>query len=136
MRHRSRRGLRRLLRVASVTGAVLLGACAGDSTCEPSPPTPDCADLDFRGDLYNEARVLEERVEVAMQELGNATYPDCNVPDGCPGSELDGFGATDVYLIDGVAISDAVIGRRQNSTTFVVFVRVGVDPDELPLPTR
>jgi hypothetical protein len=123
---------RRLL--GSVAVAVLLGACGSDVSCAPESSSAACSDLDFRGVFYDEWREYDAPPVTRLQELGNATYPDCNVPDGCPGSELDGFGATDVYLLDDVDFADALLGRRQNSDAIVIFVRVGVDPDELGLP--
>jgi hypothetical protein len=121
--------------MASLTlTAILLGACAAEESCTPAPPSASCADLDFRGERYNEWREFDAPPINRMQEVGNARYPDCNVAEGCPGSELDGLGSTDVWLVEGVDLADAVIGKRQNSETFVIFVRVGVDPDELPLP--
>jgi hypothetical protein len=127
-----RRPGRRIAAAAAL--AALLGACAYDDPCEPAPPTGACSDLDFRGVLYNELWAIDAPPPIQMQELGNATYPDCNVAEGCPGSELDGYGATDVYQINGVDFADAVIGVRQNSDTYVVFLRVGADPGELSLP--
>jgi hypothetical protein len=128
MRHPGRRI------AAAAALAVLLGACASDDSCEPAPPTAACSDLDFRGVMYNELWEIDAPPPNRMQELGNATYPDCNVAEGCPGSELDGYGATDVYQIKGVDFADAVIGVRQNSDTYVIFLRVGADAGELPLP--
>jgi hypothetical protein len=118
---------------------VLLGACnTPDAACAPTTAatsgTDDCADLLFKGRGYDELRTYDEPPLGSMQEIGNATYPDCNVPDGCPGSELDGLGSTDVYLIEGVDPEDALIGKRQNSDQHVILVRVGVDPQTLALP--
>lgn len=90
-------------------------------------------DLRFGDRLYDEWR--EVPASDARQEVGNATYPACNAPEGCPGSEFDGFGATDVWLVVGVDVEDAVIGLREGSDTYVVFVRRGVDPASLPMPT-
>jgi hypothetical protein len=114
---------------------VLLGGC-GDpgAACAPTPASDGCADLLWQAGSYDELRRYEEPPLGTLQEIGNATYPDCNVPEGCPGSEMDGFGATDVYLIEGVDPADAVIGKRQNSDEHVILVRVGVDPQTLALP--
>jgi hypothetical protein len=108
--------------------------CADRESCAPVPPSPECPDLKFRGAGYVEFRAFDAPPPGQMQEVGNATYPDCNVVKGCPGSEFEGLGATDVWLLDGVNIADAVIGKRQNSQAFVIFVRVGVEPDQLPIP--
>jgi hypothetical protein len=125
----------RRLAWTTVAAAAVLAACsADDAACEPAAAPASCADLVFRGGQYNEWREHDTPPPAQMQEVGNATYPDCNIPEGCPGSELDGFGATDVYLIDGVDIEDAVIGFRQGSEATVIFVRVGTDPDGLPIP--
>jgi hypothetical protein len=88
----------------------------------------------FNGVAYNEWGEIQPEPWMEMQELGDATYPDCNIPDGCPGSELDGFGATGAYVLDGVDADDAFIGERQGTDVRVIFVRVGVDPDDLALP--
>ena len=90
--------------------------------------------MTFLGVGYNEWREFDAPPVTQMQEFGDATYPACNVAEGCPGSEFEGFGATDVWVILGVDVADAVIGKRQNSDALVIFVRVGVEPDELPLP--
>ncbi len=82
---------------------------------------------------YREWRRFDGPPVTQMQEFGDATYPACNVPEGCPGSEFEGFGATDVWVIPGVDVADAVVGMRQNSDVRVIFVRIGIQPDELPL---
>ncbi len=112
--------------------AVLLVACAADDPCAAASADPDCADLRFGGRLYDEWR--EVPASTAGQEVGNATYPACNAAEGCPGSEFEGFGATDVWLLNGADIEDAVIGIREGTETYVVFVRRGVDPATLPTP--
>jgi hypothetical protein len=63
--------------------------------------------------------------------VGNATYPACNDTDACDGRNLDGFGATDVWLVPGVDVTRAVIGLREGTHTYVIFVKVGVDPSTL-----
>ena len=69
-------------------------------------------------------------------EVGDATYAQaCNVAKGCPGSEFGDFGATDVWSRTAVNPADAVDRRPANSHTLVIFVRVGVEPADLPLPT-
>ena len=83
---------------------------------------------------YNEAQEYHGPPAAVLQELGDATYPACNVAKGCPGSEFEGFGATDVWRLEGVEPKDAVIGVRESSDKLVIFVRVGVEPDALSLP--
>jgi len=114
----------------AVAVAATLLACTADDPCAATPADSDCADLRFGGRLYDEWR--EVPTSTARQEVGNATYPECNAEEGCPGSEFDGFGATDVWLVRGVDVEDAVIGIREGTDTYVVFVRRGVDPASLP----
>jgi hypothetical protein len=98
------------------------------------PPSADCPDLKLYGIGFNEWREFNGPPVLTLQEHGDATYPACNVAPGCPGSEFEGFGATDVWVIPGVDPADAVIGIRQNSEVLVIFVRAGVDADRLPVP--
>ena len=120
---------------ALLAATLLLAACTSRNTCAPIPPSADCPDITFSGVGYNESREYHGPPPRQLQEVGDATYPACNVAKGCPGSEFEGFGATDLWLLEGVDIADAVIGMRENSGTLVIFVRVGVEPDELSLPT-
>ena len=134
-------GYRGLVRGPLVVAALLMGValfcgCAAEASCDPPPPSESCADVLFYGVPYNEWGEIEPEPWMDIQELGDATYPDCNIPDGCPNSELDGFGATGAYLVDGVDPADAFIGKRQNSDVRVIFVRVGANPDDLALPPR
>ena len=114
---------------------LLLAACTSRNACTPIPPSADCPDITLSGVGYNESREYHGPPPGQLQEVGDATYPACNVAKGCPGSEFEGFGATDAWLLEGVDTADAVIGVRENSDTLVIFVRVGVEPDSLPLPT-
>lgn len=118
------------LGAAAAAGVLLLAACASDGSCaEAATSTTTCPDLRFRGHVYNEWRAADPpRV---LQEVGNATYPACNTADGCDGADLDGFGATDVWHVNGVDLTQAVYGRREGSHQWVIFVRVGVDPETL-----
>ena len=121
---------------AVATAVVLLSAsCAAEESCpSAAPPTAaaaaapvasSCPDLRFRGNAYTEWRDVEPpRI---LQEVGNATYPACNDTDACDGRSLDGFGATDVWLVPGVDLTRAVIGLREGTHTYVIFVKVGVD---------
>jgi hypothetical protein len=123
---------RRSRRAAAATaiGALLLAGCTPDASCAAAAPAAaSCADLLFRGHGYDEWRAADPpRV---LQEVGNATYPACNAADGCDGADLDGFGATDAWQVRGVDLTQAVYGRREGSHQWVIFVRVGVDPETL-----
>jgi hypothetical protein len=108
--------------------------CQSPQGCTPAPPAPDCPDLQFSGRYYDEWREFEPGP--VLQELGDATYPACNDDENC-GPDLGGFATTDVWLLDGVKVEDAVLGYRQDTETHVIFVRRGADPDTLPgLPRR
>lgn len=116
-------------RVVAAAAALLATSCASDSpksSCPtPPPPTGPCADLLFGGRLYDEWRPVERPAILA--EVGNSTYPACNVTS-CGGDPFEGFGATDVWKLDGVDPTRAVIGLREGTHTYVIFVRRGVDP--------
>ena len=122
---------------AVVTTAVVLSAsCASEESCTSAAPvTPaapvasSCPDLRFRGNVYTEWRDVDP--PAILQEVGNATYPACNDTDTCDGRNLAGFGATDVWLVPGVDLTRAVIGLREGTHTYVIFVKVGVDPGTL-----
>jgi hypothetical protein len=113
-------------RVGLVAAALLLSACSQPDCEEPA----DCADLLFHGESYDEYRPIDAAPPGQLEELGNATYPKCN----CDPDDLGGLGATDVWRLDEIDGSDAVIGVRAGTSTYVVFVRVGVDPESLPVP--
>jgi hypothetical protein len=120
---------------ALVAVTLLLAACTSQNACAPIPPSADCPDITFGGVGYNELREYHGPPPTQLQEVGDATYPACNVAQGCPGSEFEGFGATDLWLLEGADTADAVIGVRENSDTLVIFVRLGVEPGDLPLPS-
>lgn len=115
--------------VLTVTVLLLATACSADQRCseEQAEPAADCADLIYKGRSYQEWRVI--RPPPILQELGNATYPACNKADACVESAVGGFGATDVWLLEGVDPEQAVIGLREDTHTYVVFVEVDTDPD-------
>jgi hypothetical protein len=115
--------------------AVLVGGCASGKSCAPVPPSAECPDLKLFGVGYNELREFHGPPIAQLQEVGDATYPACNVVEGCPGSEFGGSGATDVWVIPGVDYAMALVGVRESSDVLVIFVRVGVRPDQLALPT-
>ena len=117
---------------AVATAVVLLSAsCASEESCTSAAPlasaapvASSCPDLRFRGNVYAEWRDVDPpRI---LQEVGNATYPACNDTDACDGRSLDGFGATDVWLVPGLDLTRAVIGLREGTHTYVIFVKVGV----------
>jgi len=117
----------------TVLVAALSASCSSSGECTPAPAGPACPDLRFSGQYYDEWRELDPGP--VRQELGDAAYPACNDAETC-GPHLGGFAATDVWLIDGVDPDDAVLGHRQGTETFVVFVRRGIDPRDVSgLPT-
>jgi hypothetical protein len=111
---------------------VVLCACGAQPSCRGSgSASAPCADLLFGGRLYDEWRDVDP--PDALQEVGNATYPACTGKGTCNDDDLGGFGATDVWLLDGVDPTRAVLGIREGTHDYVVFVRSGVDPSSLPL---
>ena len=98
----------------------LLAACGSTDPCAPVEDH-GCPDLRFGGQGYDESRTIA--FPRHPQEVGNATYPACNDGEPCSGPDLGGFGATDVWLLEGTDPNDAVIGLRQGTHTAVVFVR-------------
>lgn len=105
-------------------------ACGGsEAGCEPAPRDPECPDLRFSGVHYDEW--AETEPPPILQEQGDAAYPACNDAELC-GADLGGFASTDVWLLEGVDTEDAVIGYRQYTETYVIFVRRGLDPDTVP----
>jgi hypothetical protein len=115
---------------ASAAVLLLCAACSAGRTCEQTPPEASgCADLTFDGVSYDEWRPF--RGTGILQELGDGSYPACNAAAGCGENDVDGFGATDVWRLEGVDPRRALIGLREDTHTKVVFVRVGLDPDRL-----
>jgi hypothetical protein len=108
-----------------VTALALPVSCTSPASCEEAAPDPACPDLRFSGHLYDEWRAYEPRP--ILQELGDAAYPACNDAELC-GPDLGGFAATDVWLLEGVDVDEAILGYRQNTETYVIFVRRGLDP--------
>jgi hypothetical protein len=110
---------------------LLLAACGSDSSCATSAVPESCPDLVLHGQPY----VAWHRIPrpPVLQEVGDATYPACNLSDQCGGDPYEGHQSTDVWKIDGVPASRAVIGYLENtSDTYVVYIRRGVDPSSLP----
>ena len=107
----------------------VLAACSSDPVCTASR-SPDCADIVFQQRSYDEWRTIDPpRV---LQEIGDANYPSCT--HRCSSEEsagVGGFGTTDVWQLGRVAPDEAVIGLREGTHTYVVFVAVGTDPSEL-----
>ena len=118
-------------RAAAGLGLLLLTACgSGSSSCP--PPSASCADLLLRGHGYVAWRTLTPPAGApgTLQEVGDATYPACNVCD----DPFHGNRSTDVWHLPGAALGSAVLGYREGtSDVFVVYVRQGVDPASLHL---
>ena len=111
---------------------LLLVACGSGSSCATSPVPASCPDLMISGKPYVVWRQIPP--PDALQEVADGTYPACNLSDRCGGDPLLGDGATDVWKYDGVAPARAVIGFLENSRTYAVYVRRGVDTSTLPRP--
>ena len=117
--------------ISSITAVLLLAACGGggeDGSSSPSAAAP-CADLSFQGRWYDEWWAIDP--SGLLQEVGDATYPECNGIRISGGADPDGFRATDVWLLEGAEVTDALIGLREGTHTYVVFLRVGADPPDL-----
>lgn len=113
----------------AVAIVVVLASCASSAAYEESPSNPECPDLRFRDHYYDEWH--EVHPAPILEELGDGVYPACNDAEN-RGPDLGGFAATDVWLLDGVDFEKAVIGIRQDTETYVIFVRRGIDPDTIP----
>ena len=108
------------------TCAVLLLSCASEPSCTaPHADSPDCHDLTFNDVTYDEWRTVDK--PAITQELGDGRYPACNRGD----CGLEGWGTTDVWLVDGVDPSVALMGYREGTEVAVIFVRVGTDPERV-----
>jgi hypothetical protein len=115
----------------AVVAAVSCAACGSGGSCETTTSAaPSCPDLTFEHRSYVEWREIHPH-EV-LQEVGDASYPACTKARVCGGDPLDGKGATDVWQYADVDAEEAVVGLRQDTHTYVVFVRSGVDPTTLP----
>ena len=112
------------------TALLLLTGCGTDGRCDRATPASSCADLRFDGRSYDEWRPVDAPPPYRMQEVGDASYPACN-NGGCDEDGVGDLGATDVWLVDGIELTDAVIGLREDSGTYVIFVRRGVDLESL-----
>jgi hypothetical protein len=121
--------------IAILAAGVLLTSCASqDAPCQRSRPDPGCPDLRFEGRSYAEWHPLT-RPDI-LQEIGDGTYPACNRAGRCSDTGVGGHGATDVWRLEGVDPRRAVIGLREDTDTYVVFVAVGTDPRTLRQPTH
>ena len=121
---------RRPSALAAALGVGVVSACGTAAPCHSSgSSTGACADLTFEHRSYDEWRVVHPHG--ILQEVGDAFYPACNKASTCGGDPLQGMGATDVWQYDGIDSTRAVIGLRQDTHTYVVFVRKGVDPTTL-----
>jgi hypothetical protein len=115
---------------AALGGAVLLlASCSSGTACQRQPVPAGCPDLRIGTRAYDEWRPVVR--PAILQELGDATYPACTHADECGGDRLSGLGATDVWRLDGVPPARAVLGLRQDTGTYVVFVRRDTDPQSL-----
>lgn len=123
--------------LAAIAVAVgTLASCSSGGPCDAAaavphgtPSSAGCHDLVFKDVSYDEWRAVA--TPRLPQELGDATYPACNDTSSCDGQDLGGYGATDVWLVDGVEPAEAVLGLREGTEIRVVFVAVGVDPASL-----
>ena len=117
---------RRCARAAATMSAALLLACSTEPSCAaPEADSPDCHDLTFNDVQYDEWRTVDK--PAITQELGDGRYPACNRGE----CGLEGWGTTDVWLVDGVDPEVALMGLREGTEVSVIFVRVGTDPDEV-----
>jgi len=118
-------------RAAAGLGLLLLVSCGSEASSCPAP-TSTCADLVLSGHGYVATRTVTPPAGApgSLQEVGDATYPACNVCD----DPLQGQASTDVWHLPGAALGTAVLGYREGTThVFVVYVRQGVDPASLHL---
>jgi hypothetical protein len=113
----------------AVLGAAGCAACGFAAPCTTPQTAVGCADLTLEHRSYDEWHVVHPHG--ILQEVGDAFYPACNQTAPCGADPLAGMGATDVWQYDGIDATKAVIGLRQDTHTYVVFVRVGVDRDTL-----
>jgi hypothetical protein len=112
----------------------LVTSCGSGSSCATSPVPASCPDLLLEGHRYV---VLHEvtKPDPPLQEVGDGTYPACNLSDRCGGDPLDGLSSTDVWRVGDLPSGKAVLGLVQGTTDhYAVYVRRGVDPSSLPLP--
>jgi hypothetical protein len=114
---------------AAVLG--LVASCGSGSSCATSPVPASCPDLMLRGHPYAAWHQIPR--PSYLQEIGDATYPACNLSDQCGGDPFLGHMSTDVWRLGHVPRARAVIGYLEGtSDTYVVYVRQGVDPATLP----
>lgn len=130
--HLESSALHRVASAVTAAAVLLFAACSSSESCGQVSPAEaaSCPDLKFRGHVYTEWREVDP--PPILQEVGDATYPECNDAEMCDAPDLNGFGGTDVWLLEGADLTDAVIALREGTHTYVIFVRVGVDPEGLP----
>jgi hypothetical protein len=112
-------------------GLLALVSCGGHDAAG-SSPAARCPDLHLNGHDYVAYRTLTPPAGApgSLQEVGDATYPACNVSD----DPFHGHQSTDVWHLPGAGLDTAVLGFRQGTTdVFVVYVRQGIDPASLHL---
>jgi hypothetical protein len=115
---------------AASLAVVLLGCTAADPCADLPVDDGTCPDLTFSGELYDEWGLVE--LPAVTEELGDAAFPSCNDEEPCNGPDLDGYAATDVWLLEGVDPQHAVIGYRQGTETAVIFLRQEVEAADVP----
>ena len=112
--------------VAATMSATLLLSCASEPACATQPSGDgECHDLTFNDVAYDEWRTVEK--PAITQELGDGRYPACNRGE----CGLEGWGTTDVWLVDGVEPEVALMGLREGTEVAVIFVRAGTDPESV-----
>jgi hypothetical protein len=115
---------------AALAGVLACAACGSARQCSSHTSTAaGCPDLTLEHRPYVEWRVVHPHG--VLQEVGDAFYPACTRAGTCRSDPLEGMGATDVWQYADVDSTKAVIGLRQDTHTYVVFVRVGIDPHTL-----
>ncbi len=113
-----------------VAAGLLVASCSSGAPCRAAASASgSCPDLSVNGHLYVEWRAIKRPAILA--EVGDATYPACNAASSCGKDEFGGLGATDVWKYRRVPRGRAVIGLREGTQTYVVFVRRGLDPATL-----
>jgi hypothetical protein len=119
--------------VLCVVALALVASCGSGSSCATSPVPASCPDLLLHGQGY--VLLHEVTKPGLLQEVGDATYPACNLSDRCGGDPLGGLGATDVWRVGDLPRGKTVLGLVQGTTDhYAVYVRQGVDPSSLPRP--
>lgn len=128
-RGRTGAGGKRKRRAVGVLAAALVAGCASTDPCVEHEDV-DCPDLRYSGVFYHEWREFDPAP--VLQEVGDGVFPACNDAESCDGPDLGGYQATDVWKLEDVDPGVAILGFRQHTRTWVIFVRKGVDPARVP----